>query len=310
MAICVGDWADFAIISGLLAFNGVLGFWEEHQAAGALEALKNSLALNARVKRAGKWCETLASELVPGDIIRLYLGDVAPADCTLIEGDYLNIDQAALTGESLPVSKTVGDPAYSGSIVKQGEMVAVVTATGGETFFGRTAKLVASAGSTSHFQQAVLRIGNFLIVLAVAMAAILVVDGLYHAGARVGETSLLKLAEIVLILLVASVPVAMPAVREAATGAGATAAATVVVATAKAPRAAAATVAAAKAVAAEEQANIATAKAILKAVAPKLPDASKSPATNAMEHAIMTARDRISDDARTKLKPLVGRYLD
>ena len=212
MAICVGDWADFAIISGLLAFNGVLGFWEEHQAAGALEALKNSLALNARVKRAGKWCETLASELVPGDIIRLYLGDVAPADCTLIEGDYLNIDQAALTGESLPVSKTVGDPAYSGSIVKQGEMVAVVTATGGETFFGRTAKLVASAGSTSHFQQAVLRIGNFLIVLAVAMAAILVVDGLYHAGARVGETSLLKLAEIVLILLVASVPVAMPAV--------------------------------------------------------------------------------------------------
>lgn len=212
MAILVGDWADFAIIMGLLLFNGILGFWEEHQAANALDALKNSLALNARVKRAGQWIETLATQLVPGDVIRLYLGDVIPADCRLIEGDYLQIDQAALTGESLPVSRKPGDDAYSGSIVKQGEMIAVVTATGSQTFFGRTAGLVASAGAKSHFQKAVLRIGNFLIILAVVFACVLVVDGLYEAGDKLDRATLFQLAEIVLILLVASVPVAMPAV--------------------------------------------------------------------------------------------------
>ena len=124
----------------------------------------------------------------------------------MIEGEYLSIDQAALTGESLPASKKAGDPAYSGSIVKKGEMVAVVTATGGNTFFGRTAKLVQSAGAVSHFQKAVMRIGDFLIIVAVVLAAVLVLVELSR-----GE-SVLRVAEFVLILLVASVPVAMPAV--------------------------------------------------------------------------------------------------
>src|SRR5438874_9271927 len=212
MALVVKDWGDFTIITSLLLFNALLGFWEEHQASNALDALKSSLALKARVLRGGKWEQVDARTLVPGDIIRLYLGDVVPADCKLIQGDYISIDQSALTGESLPVTKKSGQDAYSGSIVKQGEMVAVITATGGNTFFGRTAKLVAGAGSVSHFQRAVMKIGNFLIILALVLVVILVASRLFDMRGHYDRVVLLRLAEIVLILLVASVPVAMPAV--------------------------------------------------------------------------------------------------
>jgi H+-transporting ATPase len=212
MAFIVGDWGDFTIITSLLLFNALLGFWEEHEASNALDALKSSLALKARVLRGGKWEQVDARTLVPGDIVRLYLGDVVPADCKLIQGDYISIDQSALTGESLPVTKKSGEDAYSGSVVKQGEMVAVVTATGGNTFFGRTAKLVAGAGSISHFQKAVMKIGNFLIILALVLVVILVASRLFDLRGHYDRAVLLRLAEIVLILLVASVPVAMPAV--------------------------------------------------------------------------------------------------
>src|SRR5882724_8780477 len=212
MALIVRDWGDFTIIASLLLFNALLGFWEEHEASNALDALKNSLALKARVLRSGKWEQVDARTLVPGDIVRLYLGDVVPADCKLIQGDYISIDQSALTGESLPVTKKSGEDAYSGSIVKQGEMIAVVTATGGNTFFGRTAKLVAGAGNISHFQRAVMKIGNFLIILALVLVVILVASRLFDMRGHYDRAVLLRLAEIVLILLVASVPVAMPAV--------------------------------------------------------------------------------------------------
>lgn len=212
MALILEDWGDFVIILVLLLFNAALGFWEEHQASNALEALKSSLALKARALRDGTWGEVSAADLVPGDIVRIRLGDVVPADALLLEGDYLTIDEAALTGESLPVSKKRGDEAYSGSVIKQGEMVAVVKATGGNTFFGRTAKLVQTAGAKSHFQKAVLRIGDFLIVVALALAVILIVDQLFQMRGHFDHRNLLKLAEFVLILLVASVPVAMPAV--------------------------------------------------------------------------------------------------
>src|SRR5213595_3136303 len=212
MALIVRDWGDFTIITGLLLFNALLGFWEEHEASNALDALKSSLALKARALRNGSWQRIDARTLVPGDIVRLYLGDVVPADCTLIAGDYISIDQSALTGESLPVSKKSGETAYSGSIVKQGEMTAVVTATGENTFFGRTAKLVAGAGSVSHFQRAVMRIANFLIILALVLVVILVAARLFDMRGRYDRAVLLRLSEIVLILLVAPVPVAMPAV--------------------------------------------------------------------------------------------------
>src|SRR3989475_351837 len=212
MALVVRDWGDFTIIASLLLFNALLGFWEEHQASNALDALKSSLALKARVLRGGKWEQVDARTLVLGDIIRLYLGDVVPADCKLIQGDYVSIDQSALTGESLPVTKKSGEDAYSGSVVKQGEMVALITATGVNTFFGRTAKLVAGAGSVSHFQRAVMKIGDFLIILALVLVVILVASRLFDMRGHYDRVVLLRLAEIVLILLVASVPVAMPAV--------------------------------------------------------------------------------------------------
>jgi len=206
MALIVKDWGDFTIILALLVFNALLGFFEEHQASNALAALKSALALKAKVLRGGAWSEIDAKDLVPGDIVRIRLGDVVPADARLVSGNYLSVDQAALTGESLPVAKKTGDIVYSGSIAKQGEMEAVVTATGSHTFFGRTASLVQSAGATSHFQAAVMRIGDFLIAMAAGLAVILIAVQLSRG------VDILRLAEFVLILLVASVPVAMPAV--------------------------------------------------------------------------------------------------
>ena len=202
----VQHWADFIIIIVLLLFNAVIGFWEEHEAANALDALKEQLALKARVRREGEWQSLPARELVPGDVIRMRAGDIIPADVKLVEGDYLSVDQSALTGESLPVDKNTGDVAYSGSIAKQGEMVGLVTGTGGDTYFGQTAKLVESAGAVSHFQKAVLRVGNFLIFLALGLSIILVVVELVRG------VSILDLAQFILILVVASIPVAMPAV--------------------------------------------------------------------------------------------------
>ena len=206
LSAIVQHWADLIIILVLLVFNAVIGFWQEHQASNAVEALKKQLALKARVKRDSQWTEVDAVDLVPGDIIRLRLGDIIPADVKLAEGDYLSVDQSALTGESLPVNKKPGDIAYSGSVAKQGEMEAVVTATGGETYFGKTAKLVSEAKSVSHFQKAVLHIGDYLIYLSLGLAAVLLLVQLFRGS------SILSLVQFVLILVVSAIPVAMPAV--------------------------------------------------------------------------------------------------
>ena len=144
--------------------------------------------------------------LVPGDVIRVRPGDIVPADIKLVEGDYLSVDQSALTGESLPVNKAPADIAYSGSIARQGEMVALVVSTGANTFFARTAKLVETAGAVSHFQKAVMKIGDFLILIAVGLSILLIVVELHR------HMPALELLEFVLILVVASIPVAMPAV--------------------------------------------------------------------------------------------------
>lgn len=206
LSLVVGDLADFSIIMVMLLFNGLVGFWQEYQASNAIEQLKKSLALQARVMRDGRWQSVAAGELVPGDVIRIRLGDVVPADAMLFDGDYLSVDQSALTGESLPVDKGRGETVYSGSVAKQGEMTALITATGMHTFFGKTARLVDTAKNVSHFQRAVLTIGDNLIYLSIGLVAILVLVGLYR-----GE-HLLELAQFSLILTVAAIPVAMPAV--------------------------------------------------------------------------------------------------
>ena len=211
----VRHWADFFIILLLLCANAGVGFWEERQAGNAIAALKAKLAIKARVKRDGKWINPPAKEVVPGDVIRLRLGDIVPADARLLEGDEVSVDQAALTGESLPAGKKSGDAVFSGSIIRRGEIGALVYATGEKTYFGKTANLVETAHTVSHFQKAVLRIGNYLIVLAIALVAIIIGVGVYR-----GEPILTTL-QFALILTVAAVPVAMPTVLSVTMAVGA-----------------------------------------------------------------------------------------
>lgn len=206
LSIIVRHYEDFYIILTLLLVNGLVEFWEEFQAGNAIEALRRKLAPECLVKRDGKWLEMDAAQLVPGDIIRIRLGNIIPADAKLVEGDYLMVDQSTLTGESLPVTKKNNDLVFSGSVAKQGEMVALVTSTGQNTFFGKTTKLVEKAKSISHFQKAVLQIGDYLIYLSLGLACLLILVQLYRG------TPFLELVQFVLILIIASIPVAMPAV--------------------------------------------------------------------------------------------------
>ena len=217
LSALVRHWADFSIIVVLLIFNAAVGFWQEYTAGNAVEALKKQLALRARVLRDGKWQGIDAKGLVPGDIIRIRLGDIIPADVKLVEGDYLSVDQSALTGESLPVTKRSGDEAFSGTIVKQGEVVAEVISTGGNTRFGKTASLVQQAKTVSHFQKAVLTIGDYLIYVSLTLVTVLVLEQL-HRGAP-----WIDLVQFALILIVASIPVAMPAVLSMTMAVGAVA---------------------------------------------------------------------------------------
>jgi len=175
--------------------------------------------------RDGEFTGIDAAEVVPGDVLRIKLGEVVPADVRFIDGDYISIDQAALTGESLPVSKKIGDEGYSGSIAKKGEMSAVVIGTGNNTFFGRTASLVASAGGgASHSQQATTKIGDFLIMISVVLCVILVGFELYR-DIVVQDAwkwdDLADIARMVLVLLIASIPVAMPTVMTVTNSMGA-----------------------------------------------------------------------------------------
>ncbi|WP_255335849.1 plasma-membrane proton-efflux P-type ATPase [Methanosarcina sp. KYL-1] len=208
-------WDDFAIILALLLLNVTVGFWQEHKADNAIELLKQKLALKARVLRDSKWLEVSAGEIVPGDVIRLRLGDIFPADVKLTAGDYLLVDESALTGESLPVEKHVADVAYSGSVIRQGEMDALVVATGMNTFFGRTAKLVEEAKTRSHFQKAVIKIGDYLIVFALILVAFTFLVVLFR------HESLLEFFQFALVLLVAAIPAALPAVLSVSMAVGA-----------------------------------------------------------------------------------------
>jgi H+-transporting ATPase len=211
----VRHWLDFFIILLLLVSNAVVGFWEEHQAGNAIAALKATLAITAKVLRDGKWSSQDASELVPGDVIRIRLGDIVPADARLLSGDPVQVDQSALTGESLPVERKSGDAVYSGSIMRQGEIDAMVYATGADTYFGKTAQLVQSVKTVSHFQKAVLKIGNYLIILAVALVLLIV------GVAILRKDPILSTLEFALVLLVAAIPVAMPTVLSVTMAVGA-----------------------------------------------------------------------------------------
>jgi H+-transporting ATPase len=215
LSALVQDWVDFGIILVLLIGNGVVGFWEEFQAGNAIAALQAKLALQARVKRDNNWTTIPARELVPGDLIRLRLGDIIPADTRFLAGDPAQVDQSALTGESLPVEHKVGDVLYSGSILKQGELDGIVYGTGVNTYMGKTASLVQSAHTASHFQKAVLKIGDYLIIIALVLVVLVLVVTLFR-----GDPWLTTL-RFLLVLTVASIPVAMPTVLSVTMAVGA-----------------------------------------------------------------------------------------
>ncbi|KAF8950897.1 plasma membrane H+-ATPase [Podila verticillata] len=202
------DWPDFVGIVLLLLANATIGFIEEHQAGNAVKALMASLAPQAKIKRNGKWETLEAASLVPGDIIAVKLGDIVPADARLIDAVNISIDQAALTGESLPTNKHKGDEIFSGSTVKQGEGEAVVIGTGSNTFFGRAAKLVQMAGDdVGHLQIVLGQIGRFCIV-SIAFFLIIEVIVMY-AGFKYDYR---RGINNVLVLLIGGIPIAMPTV--------------------------------------------------------------------------------------------------
>ncbi len=211
----LGDWGDFAIILALLLVNAGVDYWQERKAGSAIEALKARLAPNARVLREGRWQTVPARDLVPGDVAALKIGDITPADIRLAEGDYLSADESALTGESLPVDKKAGDTAYSGAVVKMGEMTGVVTATGMNTYFGKTAQLVQTAETRSHFQRAVLNIGNFLIITTILLVVLILLVALFR------DTPFWQTLKFCLILTVAAIPVALPTVLSVTMAVGA-----------------------------------------------------------------------------------------
>ena len=211
----LGHWPDFIIILILLLANATIGFWEEHQAGKAIDALKAELAIKARVLRDGQWVNPPARELVPGDVIRLRLGDIVPADARLFEGDPIEVDQSALTGESLPATCGAGDAVFSASIIRQGEIGALVYATGTNTYFGKTAELVQDSQTVSHFQRAVLKIGTYLIILAIAMVSVIIIVSLVRGD------PFLDTLQFALVLTVAAIPVAMPTVLSVTMAVGA-----------------------------------------------------------------------------------------
>ena len=215
LSALVRHWPDFFIILVLLLANAIIGFWEEYQAGNAIDALKARLAIQARVRRDAKWTTAPARELVPGDVIRVRLGDIVPADACLFAGDPVEVDQSALTGESLPVTRKENETIYSGSIIRQGEIDALVYGTGQNTYFGKTAQLVQEAHTVSHFQRAVLKIGDYLIVLAVALVILILAVALFR-GDRMATT-----LQFALVLTVAAIPVAMPTVLSVTMAVGA-----------------------------------------------------------------------------------------
>jgi len=217
LSALVHKWEDFAIITVMLLVNAVLDFLQEHRALNALAALKQKMTQEVTVLRDGEYRTIPARELVPGDIVKLRIGDLVPADVQLIDGDYLAIDQSALTGESLPVTRRRGEVAYANTVVKQGEMRAVVVNTGAHTRFHSVVALVARASleERSHFQKMVIGIGNFLILVTIALVALILMVALFR------HEDFLEILRFAMVLTVAAIPVALPAVLSVTMAVGA-----------------------------------------------------------------------------------------
>ena len=214
LEVVLGKYVEAVIIAGLLVFNALLGLFQESGAQATLAALKSKLALNASVLRDGKWTTIPAAELVAGDVVKLSLGAVVAADVRLTSGEVL-LDQSMLTGESVPIEAAAGKQTYAGALVRRGEAVGEVTATGARTKFGRTAELVRTAHVTSSQQRAVLRVvRNLAAFNAVVIVALVVYAFLL-------KLPMDEIISLVLTGVLASIPVALPATFTLASALGA-----------------------------------------------------------------------------------------
>ncbi len=201
MSAVVGKWEDFTIIIIMLFVNAGLDFFQEHRALNALKALKQTLENSIVTRRNGQFINVKFKKLVPGDIIKLKIGDIIPADVLLITEGFLSIDQSVLTGESLPVSKKMGDIGYANTIVKQGEMLAVVLNTANKTNFYNVVSLVATAQlhEVSHFQKMVVKVGNFLIGLTLIMITVILISAYFR------DENMMEIIRFSLVLTVAAI---------------------------------------------------------------------------------------------------------
>lgn len=214
LQLTLGERIEAAVVAVLVLFNAALGYFQESRAQSTLQALKSRLALSASVLRDGTWTVLPAEQLVPGDLVKLSLGGIVPADARLLAGEVL-LDQSMLTGESLPVEGTVGRTAYAGALIRRGEATAQVTATGVRTRFGRTAELVRTAHGVSSQQATVLRVVRNL---AVFDGAVVLAQVAYAAALGLPTRELIPLT---LTAILAAIPVALPATFTLASALGA-----------------------------------------------------------------------------------------
>ncbi|MDD1758063.1 MAG: plasma-membrane proton-efflux P-type ATPase [Methanotrichaceae archaeon] len=203
LTMLLGRYLEAYIVIGLLLFNAALSFFQEEKANSALLFLKQNLHIKARVNRDGKWLHIPAIELVPGDLVRLRAGDFVPADVKVQDGS-TDADQSALTGESLPATKGINDILFSGSVIRRGEVTAVVTAIGAKTYFGRTIQLVQTARPKLHMEEVTTEVVKWLLL----MVGVFLLAGLSVSALRGQEFSVLL--PLMVVLLLSAVPVALP----------------------------------------------------------------------------------------------------
>ncbi len=206
LSYLLGHIADFYIITALLVFNAIVGFVEEYRADNSVRALKSMLTSRAKVLRDRHWTQVSAETLVPGDVIRIRIGDIVPADAMIIESDLLEIDEAIITGESMPVEKEVGSQVYQATVVKRGEATCIVNATGTGTRYGKTAELVKSAKPRSHLEDVIMGFVKYLVAGDAAVVLIMFLYGFFRLHLGLGV-----MVPFLLVIFIASVPVALSA---------------------------------------------------------------------------------------------------
>ncbi|WP_319459588.1 magnesium-translocating P-type ATPase [Micromonospora sp. RTP1Z1] len=227
LSMAVGDLTDGTIILAIIVASGGLGFWQEHAAGRAVDALQARVRVEAEVCRDGREVSIAAQDVVVGDLVVLRAGDMVPADCRLVEAQGLQVDQAALTGEAFPVEKTPGTVAvdadlagrtntlFMGTHVVSGVGRAVVVQTSRDTEFAAVAARLGGRPAATGFQRGLTRFGLLLVrVMVVLLAAIFAANLLL--GRPVIESLLFSLA-----LAVGLTPQMLPAIVAVSLSAGA-----------------------------------------------------------------------------------------